>query len=122
MGKTGTGFTRIRNAFFYSWAGLKAALKDEAAFRQECALAAIMLPASFWLGSNAVEYSLLTGSVIIVLIIELLNSAVEAVVDRIGTDHHTLAGRAKDMGSAAVMLSLLLAGIVWGTLLWERIA
>jgi diacylglycerol kinase (ATP) len=121
MNKTGvTGLRRVWNAMFFSFAGLTAALKHESAFRQECALAVVMLPAAFWVGGNAVEYSLLVGSVMLVLIVELLNSAVEAVVDRVGTDAHTLSGQAKDMGSAAVFLSLLLVLFVWSAVIWDR--
>jgi len=123
MSKTGqTGFTRIWNAMFFSFAGLRAAIRHESAFRQECALAMIMLPAIFWLGDGIVEYLLLAGSVLLVLITELLNSALEAVVDRIGTEMHPLSGRAKDMGSAAVFIALLFCGLVWGALLWKNFA
>jgi len=107
---------------FFSFAGLRAAIRHESAFRQECALAMIMLPAIFWLGDGIVEYLLLAGSVLLVLITELLNSALEAVVDRIGTEMHPLSGRAKDMGSAAVFIALLFCGLVWGALLWKNFA
>ena len=113
-----TGLTRILNATRYSWQGLRAALRHEAAFRQELLLALVFIPAAFWVGETAVELALLIGSLLLVLIVELLNSAIEAVVDRIGSDSHDLSGRAKDLGSAAVMLSLLLAGVVWGLLLF----
>ena len=116
-----TGIKRIWRATFFSAAGLRAALMHESAFRQECALAVIMLPAAFWVGNNALEYLLLIGSVFIVLITELLNSAIEAVVDRISPELHPLSGRAKDMGSAAVLLALLLAVIVWSVLLWKNL-
>lgn len=111
---------RIVRATIVSWAGLRSAWAHEAAFRQECMAAAVLIPAAFWLGQGAVERSLLIGVVLVVLIVELLNSAVEAAVDRIGTDHHLLAGRAKDLGSAAVFMSLLLAGCVWGLIVWDR--
>lgn len=121
MGKTGvTGLRRVWNAFFYSLAGISAAWRYESAFRQECVLALILLPAAFWLGDNAAEYSLLVGSLILVIIVELLNSAVEAVVDRIGDDPHTLSGQAKDMGSAAVLFSLLLVIFIWGVFAWQK--
>ena len=121
MGKSGaTGFKRVIYATGYSIAGLRAALQHEAAFRQECALALILLPAGVWLGSNAIEYALLAGSVALVLIVELLNSAIEAVVDRIGSDYHALSGRAKDIGSAAVFIALLMAALVWGLIGWEK--
>jgi diacylglycerol kinase (ATP) len=121
MGKTGvTGVKRIIYAAGYSFAGLRAALQHEAAFRQECALALLLLPAAIWLGSNAIEYVLLIGSVALVLIVELLNSAVEAVVDRIGPEDHPLSGRAKDIGSAAVFVALVLMCLVWGLISWEK--
>ena len=118
--KQNTGLTRIINATFFSLAGLKAAWRDEAAFRQECLLAIVLTPAAFWLGQTAVERSLLIGTVWLVLIVELLNSAVEAVVDRVGTDHHKLSGQAKDLGSAGVFVSLLLTLVVWAMIAWER--
>ena len=115
-----TGIRRIINATFFSLSGLKIAWRNEAAFRQECALAMILLPTAVWLGRNAVERSLLIGTCLLVLIIELLNTAVESVVDRVGMDHHELSGRAKDLGSAAVLVSLLLTVIVWGLIAWDR--
>lgn len=121
-GQGQTGFRRIVSATFNSIAGLRAAWAGEAAFRQECALLLVMLPAAFWVGQNAVEWSLLVGSCLLVLITELLNTAVEATVDRVGTDHHKLSGRAKDVGSAAVLVSLLLMGIVWALIAWQRFA
>ena len=111
--KGATGIRRVVNATRYSLEGLAAAARHEAAFRQELVLAAILLPLGLWLGSNGVERALLAGSVVMVLIVELLNSAVEAVVDRISPEHHVLAKRAKDLGSAAVMLSLLGTAVVW---------
>ena len=108
-----TGLRRIWNAFFYSFDGLKAALRHEDAFRQEVLLAAILLPLAFWLGETGVEKALLSGSVLLVLMVELLNSGIEAVVDKASPEAHELAKRAKDMGSAAVMLTLLNALIVW---------
>jgi diacylglycerol kinase (ATP) len=118
---TNTGFRRLINATFFSIAGLRAAWRNEAAFRQECALAAVLTPAAFWVGQTAVERSLLIGTCWLVLVVELLNSAVEAVVDRVGTDHHKLSGRAKDLGSAAVFVSLALTALVWGLILWEQL-
>ena len=117
-----TGIDRVLRATGYSIAGLAAALRGESAFRQEAALAAVMLPAAFWLGRTWIETALLAGSVVLVLIVELLNSAVEATVDRISMDLHDLSKRAKDFGSAAVMLSLLLAGGIWLAALWQRLA
>jgi diacylglycerol kinase (ATP) len=114
-----TGFRRLVNATFFSIAGLRAAWRNEAAFRQECVLAAVLTPTAFWVGQTAVERSLLIGTCWLVLVVELLNSAIEAVVDRVGTDHHKLSGRAKDLGSAAVFVSLALTALVWGLMLWE---
>jgi diacylglycerol kinase (ATP) len=115
-----TGLKRIVNALLFSLAGLRAAWQHEAAFRQECVLCIVLVPLAFWLGQNAVERSLLIASCGLVLIVELLNSAVEAVVDRIGTDHHQLSGRAKDQGSAAVLVSLVLTAAIWGMIAWDR--
>ena len=114
------GVRRIVNATFYSLAGLRAAWMHEAAFRQECWAAAFLLPAALLLGQSGAERALVVGSWLLVLIVELLNSAIEAVVDRVGTDHHALAGRAKDLGSAAVFVSLVLAGTVWILIAWHR--
>ncbi len=122
MGKPGaTGLTRILNATGYSLKGLQAALRHESAFRQELALCLVLLPAAFWLGQGAVERSLLIGSLLLVLIVELLNSAVEAVVDRFGDERHELSGRAKDMGSAAVFVSLLNVLVIWTLIAWQRL-
>ncbi|MEO8465371.1 MAG: diacylglycerol kinase [Gammaproteobacteria bacterium] len=121
MGKPGnTGVRRIVNAAFFSFAGLKTAWQNEAAFRQECLLCVVLMPAGVWLGQNAVERALLLGSCLLVLIVELLNTAVEHVVDRVGTDHHRLSGQAKDLGSAAVFMTLLLVLVVWGLIGWSR--
>ena len=106
------GLRRLLNAARYSIDGLSAGL-GEAAFRQELVLAAILVPLGLYLGSSGAARALLVGSVLLVLIIELLNSAVEAVVDRISTEDHALAKRAKDLGSAAVMLALLNTAVVW---------
>lgn len=108
-----TGLRRLINAARYSLSGLAEAARHEDAFRQELILAALMVPLGLWLGTNGVERALLVGSVLAVLVVELLNSAVEAAVDRISLENHRLAKRAKDMGSAAVMLSLVSAGAVW---------
>ena len=115
-----TGVRRVIRATFFSIAGLRAAWLHEAAFRQECAAAAVLLPAAFWIGGSAVEKALLAGSCLLVLIVELVNSAIEATVDRVGTDRHSLAARAKDLGSAAVMISLVLLALTWGLVAWER--
>lgn len=114
------GLTRIIRAFGYSMAGLGAALRHEAAFRQELVLALIMIPAAFVAGESALERALMIASVMLVLMVELVNSAIEAVVDRIGPERHELAGRAKDIGSAAVFVSLVNVVLVWGIILGER--
>ena len=116
----GRGPRQVIQALGYSMQGLCAALRFESAFRQEAALALVLLPASFWLGRNWVEVALLAGSVLLVMIVELLNSAIEAVVDRVSLDLHELAKRAKDYGSAAVLLALLWCGGVWATVIWQR--
>ncbi len=114
MGKTGaTGLRRIINAFGYSMKGLRAAFKYESAFRQETALLIILLPLAILLGQTIVDYSILIGSLLLVMVVELLNSALEAVVDRVSDEHHMLAGRAKDMGSAAVFIALLNVIVIW---------
>lgn len=117
-----TGLDRIVHAAGYSAHGLQTAVRHESAFRQETVLAALLLPLSFWVGRNWVEVALLAGSVLLVMIVELLNSAIEATVDRVSLDLHELSKRAKDYGSAAVMLSLLFAGGVWIAALWHRMA
>lgn len=108
-----TGLRRLLNAAHYSMSGLAAAARHEDAFRMELALALFLAPLALWLGDNGVERALLIGSLLLVLVVELLNSAIEATVDRISLEDHRLAKRAKDIGSAAVMLSLLAAGSVW---------
>ena len=121
MGKPGnTGIRRIVNATFYSLAGLRAAWQHEAAFRQEVMLAVVLIPTGIWLGRTAVERSLLIGTCLLVLIVELLNSGIEAIVDRVGTEPHRLSGQAKDLGSAAVFMSLTLVLVVWGLIAWSR--
>ena len=112
---------RVVRAAGYSLAGLRVALQHEAAFRQEAALFVILAPLGYWLGRNGIERSLLIGSLVLVLVVELLNSAVEAAVDRIGSEKHELSGRAKDLGSAAVLLALLLVVVVWALVLAERL-
>lgn len=112
-----TGLRRLVNATRYSLAGLRDAARHEDAFRQELLLAAVLLPAALWLGRGGAEKALLAGSVLLVLVVELLNSAIEAAVDRISLEDHRLAKRAKDMGSAAVMLALAGAALTWGLVL-----
>lgn len=111
------GVTRIIHACGYSAAGLKAAFINEQAFRQELYLLIILLPLALWLGEDGSERALLVGSLLLVPIVELINSAIEAVVDRIGSERHELAGRAKDIGSAAVLLSILLTCSIWALIL-----
>lgn len=113
MKNTATGVNRIVRAAGYSFEGFASAVRTEAAFRQELLLAAVLIPLGLWLGDNGVERALLLGCTLLVLIVELLNSAIESVVDRIGEDFHALAKKAKDIGSAAVFLSFANALIVW---------
>ena len=121
MGKPGnTGFRRILRATKFSAQGFAQAWKHEAAFRQELVLAIIMTPAAFWLGQTIIERALLIGVLLLVLIVELLNSAIEAAIDRHGDEHHELSGRAKDFGSAAVFVVLVIVGLVWGAVAWQR--
>jgi diacylglycerol kinase (ATP) len=115
-----TGLTRIINAAGYSLKGLRFAWKNEAAFRQESALALVLIPLGFWIGADATQISMLIGSCLVVLLVELLNTAIEAVVDRIGHEYHTLAGSAKDLGSAAVLISLIQVALVWSLVIVER--
>jgi diacylglycerol kinase (ATP) len=111
--QSSTGWRRLWNATGYSIAGLKAAWRNEAAFRQELVVVFILLPTALWLGETFTQRALLIFSLLVVLMVELLNSAIETVVDRIGPEPNELSGRAKDMGSAAVMISLFAAGVVW---------
>lgn len=111
------GLRRLINALGYSRDGLASAWKHEAAFREEVLLAAIAIPLGLWLGRTGLEKALLVGSILLILIVELLNSAIEAVVDRVSDEHHELSKRAKDIGSAAVLLTLVLAATLWGMIL-----
>jgi len=114
MAKTGaTGLTRIINAAGYSWLGLKAAYINEAAFRQELWLVIALVPVAIIYGPSYADKAILIASLIFILLIEILNSAVEAVVDRFGDEIHPLSGRAKDMGSAAVFLAFVITGLIW---------
>jgi diacylglycerol kinase (ATP) len=112
-----TGLQRIINATGYSFSGLRDAFEHEDAFRQECLLAVVLILTAIMLPVTGLERALMIGSVLLVLIVELLNSAVEAAVDRVSLDRHTLAKRAKDIGSAAVFLSLVNVAVVWGLIL-----
>jgi len=117
-GQKVTGIKRLINAFGFSLQGYKAAFKHEAAFRQELFLCLIGIPLALYFGENGVEYALLISSLILVLIVELINSAIEAVVDRFGGEIHELSGRAKDIGSATVLTALILAAVVWASILF----
>lgn len=119
-GQSLKGIARIKAAYTNSLAGYTAAWKNEEAFRTECLALIAAVPVALWLGDNAVERGLLIGSVMLLLIVELLNSAVETVVDRIGLERHELSGRAKDIASAAVMTSMLLIGLIWGLIAYEH--
>jgi diacylglycerol kinase (ATP) len=114
------GIGRVLRAFSSSAKGFAGAFREEAAFRQELLFACIALPLALWLGNSGVERALLAAPVLIVLIVELLNSAIEATVDRIGLERHELAGLAKDIGSAAVLSSFILVGVVWIVVLTGR--
>ncbi|TFZ08449.1 diacylglycerol kinase [Ramlibacter humi] len=117
--KLRTGLSRLRHAFGYSLQGLRAGW-GETAFRQEAVSAIVLVPLAFWLGQGWVQVALLAGSVMLVMIVELLNTGIETVVDRIGPEWHDLSKRAKDMGSAAVLLALLLAIGIWAAAIAQR--
>jgi diacylglycerol kinase (ATP) len=117
-----TGLNRVVHAAGFSWDGLRSAYVHESAFRQECWLAFVLVPIAFWVGTTWIEVALLAGSAMLVLVAELLNSAVEATVDRVSLELHALAKQAKDYGSAAVLLSLVLCGSIWVAALWQRFA
>jgi diacylglycerol kinase (ATP) len=117
-----TGVDRLLHATGYSLSGLSQAYRGESAFRQEIWLAVVLLPLSFWVGRTWVEVALLIAAVMQLLIVELLNSGIEAAIDRISFELHDLSKRAKDLASAAVMLSLLLCAGVWLAALWQRLA
>jgi diacylglycerol kinase (ATP) len=115
-----TGVQRVLNAFVYSVHGLESALRHEEAFRQEVWLAIVLIPIALALDVGGVSKALMVGSVLLVLIVELLNSGIEAAIDRISLDQHQLAKRAKDLGSAAVLISLVNVTVVWTLVLWDR--
>ncbi|MDR7096109.1 diacylglycerol kinase [Hydrogenophaga laconesensis] len=117
--KRRTGLNRMAHAFGYSLAGLRAGW-GETAFRQEALAAMVLIPAAFWLGQSWLETALLVASVILVMVVELLNTGIETAIDRIGPEWHDLSKRAKDMGSAAVLLSLVLCAGIWAAALWAR--
>lgn len=121
MGKPGnTGIRRILRATVYSVQGLGHAFKHEAAFRQELALTAVMAPIALWLGRDPVEMALLIAVLMFALVVELLNTAVEVAIDRHGDEQHELSGAAKDLGSAAVFVSLAIVVLVWGSVIYDR--
>jgi len=115
-----TGLIRLVNAFGNTWKGYVGAFREEAAFRQELALCVVLFPLGLWLGQNGIERALLVGPIFIILIVELLNSGIEATVDRIGLERHQLSGLAKDLGSAAVFTSFALLAVVWALVLFDR--
>lgn len=115
-----TGPVRVVNALRYSFAGLRSAFRNESAFRQEVVLAALLIPAAFWLPVTRPERALMVGAVLLVLIVELVNSSIEATIDRISLERHDLSRRAKDAGSAAVFVSLVMLAAVWALILWPR--
>ncbi len=118
MASQGTsGLTRLIKATQFSWKGFKAAFANEQAFRQEVYLTIVLIPLALYFGENGLECALLISVVLLILVVELINSAIEAIVDRVSTDHHELSGRAKDLGSAGVLLSLINAAIVWSLVL-----
>lgn len=120
--KSKGGLGRLTGALRYSLQGLAAAVRHEAAFRQELLLAVALTPAAFWLGRSPLEIAALLATVVFVLILELINSALEAVADAVTLERHPLIGRAKDLGSAAVLLALIFAGAVWLTFLYSRLS
>jgi diacylglycerol kinase (ATP) len=115
-----TGFARFYYATRYSIKGLRAAYRSEPAFRYELWAAALLLPLAFWLAQSGLQLGLLISSLLFVLIMELINTAIEAVVDRAGTEFHALAGLAKDLGSAAVLLALFVTALIWGGIAWDN--
>ncbi|MES9858617.1 MAG: diacylglycerol kinase [Sedimenticola sp.] len=119
-GQNTKGLQRIINAYGYSIAGFKACYQHEEAFRQELYGLLVLIPIGLWLGESGIERALLVGSLLLIPLVELLNSAIEAVVDRFGGEIHELSGRAKDIGSAAVFLVIVLVAVVWGLVLWPE--
>lgn len=120
MASDNKGFRRVILAAHYSWQGIKTCYRKEAAFRQELWLALILTPVAFWLGDNGIERALLIGSLMLVLVVELLNTGLENIVDRVGYEPHKLSGRAKDMGSAAVMITLIMTAMIWALILLDH--
>ena len=116
----GSGLTRLLKAMRCSFLGLKAAYKHESAFRQELCLSLLLLPLSVFIANSGTQLALLIGALILLLLVEVINSAIEAVVDRIGLEHHELSGRAKDLGSAAVFMALCLCVIIWAGIVFDN--
>ncbi len=122
MAKPGkTGFSRLFDAFGYSWLGYKAGYKNEAAFREELFLGVLLAPTAIYFAETSIELAVLLGSLFLVLITELLNSGIEAIVDRVSDEHHELSGRAKDLGAAAVMTSLINVIVIWSIIFIPKI-
>jgi diacylglycerol kinase (ATP) len=119
-GEKPRGLRRLLNAFGNTWRGLAGAWREEEAFRQECLLALVVIPAGLWFGGSGIGRALLVGPMLVILIVELLNSAIEAAVDRIGVERHVLSGLAKDLGSGAVFVSFVLLGANWALVLFDR--
>ena len=120
MANSARGVTRLIKACGYSFKGLRAGWQHEEAFREEVILALLLLPLAFWVGRDALDYAVLIATLVLVLITEILNSAIEALTDRVSEEHHELSGRAKDLGSAAVFLALALVVVVWGCVAYAR--
>ena len=121
MGKPGyTGLRRIANAAKYSAQGFGHAWRYESAFRQEITVTLLLVPVALWLGRTPIERMMLIACCFFVVVVELLNSAVETAIDRVGDEQHELSGRAKDLGSAAVFVSVVIPVAVWGTVAWQR--
>jgi len=122
MAKPGkTGFSRLFDAFGYSWSGYKAGYKNEAAFREELFIGALLIPVAIIFSESSIELALLIGSLFLVLMVELLNSGIEAIVDRVSDKHHELSGRAKDLGAAAVMTALINVIVIWAIIFVPKI-
>jgi len=122
MAKPGkTGFSRLIDAFGYSWLGYKTGYKNEAAFREELFLGVLLTPTAIYFAETSIELAVLLGSLFVVLITELLNSGIEAVVDRVSDEHHELSGRAKDLGAAAVMTALINVIVIWSIIFVPKI-
>ncbi|MEX2322129.1 MAG: diacylglycerol kinase [Saccharospirillum sp.] len=114
------GLQRWVNATRYSWQGLRSAVKHEEAFRQETIALIVGVPAALWIGTTVWQSALLIAALLLIMVVEMINSALEALVDRVSTDFHELSGRTKDMGSAAVLLTIFIAVLVWGTAIWQK--